>query len=236
MENRIHLVHVSSNLESCSSKLFYPRIPENREYSENDSIERVCLSDSVEGSLSAMAEFPESNDDEKIEFDIWERSFNACDANIINYKELYEHSLVPDAMATHEYWYVNSPVKLYRRRCRLQNLAIARECKRSYLIIDPKYRKRIVKALSLNGIDENELSNLNACEIANEWLRAQKTSQQKRYEEIILNSTSIACNDPIEDCAKYYQLFKEPQPKRIVFDVTRLDIFDKLDISCAAES
>ena len=56
----ITLYHVSYNLEEPLQKEFVPRIPGNSVNEENQTISRVCLSDSIQGCIRAINAYPET--------------------------------------------------------------------------------------------------------------------------------------------------------------------------------
>lgn len=96
--NNMILYHVSKGWTELY-KEFIPRVPEFRAYDEDNKTERICLSDSIGGCLSAI---PDSlyHTDEYTKLTIYE-----CDIDdYINYEELYKYGMVPDAYVTHEYW------------------------------------------------------------------------------------------------------------------------------------
>lgn len=92
------LYHVSMGWTELS-KDFIPRIPESRALHEDDTTKRICLSTSIEGCLSAMADKPYKSN---TKITIYE-----CDVDhFVDYNELYDSGKVLDAHITKECWYL----------------------------------------------------------------------------------------------------------------------------------
>lgn len=93
--------------------IFYPRVPNNRHKEEDGGIDRICLSDSLEGCLTAVPgggmyledEFGEDGFSliRVYEFDIQNINLN----NIIPPEYLYQKDLVRDANISREHWVIN---------------------------------------------------------------------------------------------------------------------------------
>lgn len=114
------LYHVSFCCDIVDT--FEPRVPSNRHNEEDSKIGRVCLSDSIEGCLTAVP-----NGGMRLEEIFWEGGssliriyeFDIKDIeykNIIPPEYLYQKDLVRDANITREHWVVNkslTPSKTY---------------------------------------------------------------------------------------------------------------------------
>lgn len=105
--------HVS-NKEEIINK-FIPRIPEDRAVDEDFTIERICVSTSLNGCLSAV---PWQYDieyytDEELPITVYEFELNKND--VINSEYLYNNNLVCDANITGECWITKEvkPSKIY---------------------------------------------------------------------------------------------------------------------------
>ena len=102
------LYFVERCLDENPLKCFYPRIPEFRLKNENSEIPRICLSDSIEGCLSA-APWGGDNIGEvgKLEaLRVYEFNVDNYD-NILFPEELVKSKYVPDANITGEHWVLN---------------------------------------------------------------------------------------------------------------------------------
>lgn len=97
----IELYHIS--LDDREVTKFIPRIPSNGAGSENKSIPRVCLSDSVAGAISAIPDGMDMIGEDPI--NLYKVRLAINDPMLIGYEDLYNKGLVPDALITHEYWY-----------------------------------------------------------------------------------------------------------------------------------
>lgn len=110
------LYHITQKLLQEPS--FTPRIPKNRIQGEDDSIERVCVSDSIEGCLSSMPRGGK-NLHETIDatngvyrlFRINTEKLGIEEENILTPETLYNRNLVIDSILTGEYW-ITSPFKV----------------------------------------------------------------------------------------------------------------------------
>lgn len=111
------LYHASLNLDYIP--MFYPRVPEDRHFAEDNSIPRICLSSSIEGCLSA-APWGGSNFD--IRIDIGNNSSKLIriyefdtkfikKRNILTPTYLYKNDLVRDAVINNEYWVINQNIE-----------------------------------------------------------------------------------------------------------------------------
>ena len=103
---KIKLYHVSYDTTEPLDKEFIPKIPQNTATGENESIPRVCLSDSIEGCINAIEDnFGNYEDEDRATIIVWESEFSLFDDKLLCWQYLYENDLVPDAALTHEYWY-----------------------------------------------------------------------------------------------------------------------------------
>lgn len=111
------LYHVSYN----KIDRFTPRIPQNRCPGENDSIPRICLSDSIEGCINALPCSAEPirramNADASIGLFVY--TFYPEDEETILCPEQISH-MVPDALDNHEYWLMAEPDYFEETECRV---------------------------------------------------------------------------------------------------------------------
>lgn len=107
----------------CFIDKFLPKIPSLTLESENCDIERICLSKSIEGCLSAVpwgGIHLEDNLNDDGELEIYVHEFDRKDIakdNLIQPNILFRKDWVRDAMLTKEYWVINQeliPSKIYK--------------------------------------------------------------------------------------------------------------------------
>lgn len=95
------LYNVSFNIEN-KARIFYPIIPDTYGKGENNTIKRVCLSDSVENCIQAMSS---ANRNLRVGAKFILRSVeSSAIKNIIKPEELVSRNYVIDAIENHEYW------------------------------------------------------------------------------------------------------------------------------------
>lgn len=113
------LYHLSLDVDQIIE--FMPRVPESIMCDEDDTIERICLSDSIEKALSAAPWGGAALFDIFICGDfsrlirVYEFIIDEDNNSLISPEELYRKGLVPDAMLSNEYWYTEKlrPSKSY---------------------------------------------------------------------------------------------------------------------------
>lgn len=101
------LYNVSFNLDNIDN-VIEPRIPESAAEDENKTFARVCLTDSVEHCMQAIAS---DNRDIRVGVQIIVRSVDTkdlCKKTLVKPETLFRHRLVPDALENNEYWYLGS--------------------------------------------------------------------------------------------------------------------------------
>lgn len=103
----MQLFHVSLDL-SNKTKLFEPRIPNHMYIGENNTIKRICFSNSVENCMKAI-HLPLFKSGTK--FIAYTTLFDYNDKYLIHPDELYNKNYVKDAKANCEYWYLK-PITL----------------------------------------------------------------------------------------------------------------------------
>lgn len=102
--------HISTDLNH--SGLFEPRIPINRHQdAEDDTIERICISPSIEDCLTAipnggfrLADLNEEREGLFLVFKIDTEKLGISKYDIITAEELYQRDLVRDSAMTEEHW------------------------------------------------------------------------------------------------------------------------------------
>lgn len=152
------LYHISENTDLLI-KEFVPRIPEYRASGEDNSIKRVCVSDSIEG---CMMEYTCTMDivrdiycrEEGLSRRIRVYTFDSNDINEDNFmktEKLLERKLVPDALTSKESWIIQKIKpkscfdifdieyeidESYIRPLSLRNIIVAREFESDFDVAD----------------------------------------------------------------------------------------------------
>lgn len=99
------LYNVSFNLNNIS-RVIEPSIPESAADDEDKTFRRVCLADSVEHCIQAIAS---DNRDVRVGAQIIVRSVdteNLYKKILVEPQTLFRNRLVPDALENNEYWYL----------------------------------------------------------------------------------------------------------------------------------
>ncbi|EOU1990305.1 hypothetical protein C4D27_16315 [Clostridium perfringens] len=109
------LFHLSGDISDLSEISFKPRVPLFRAKGENDTIPRVCFSDSILGCLRAIPECDECglgykmtkklNFNTPVLYDVYMLDTSCLgDKEILNPNQLKRLEYVPDANNNNEYW------------------------------------------------------------------------------------------------------------------------------------
>ena len=112
------LYNISFNMTDTSN-IMYPAIPDSAGTGENKTIKRVCLADSVEHCMQAIAS---GNRDmcKGSKFIVRETDIPLTSKYLLNPRFLKQMNYVPDALENNEYWSLESvKVKVYL--CELQS-------------------------------------------------------------------------------------------------------------------
>lgn len=198
----ITLYHVSIDPWDEPTKTFAPRVPSCCEYGEDEVTERICLSDSIVNCINAMRQV--LGDIDEVVVSVWKKDFSLSDPNLINWRVLYDESLVSDAALTHEYWYINEPVTMATSHYKIGNILEAYDRRTIKYVVDPKYREAIVEKLSAMGFDDPSLETLDACAIINEWLTERFPDECQRIpilESIESVMQELCCGEDVDDGA-----------------------------------
>lgn len=113
----MRLYNVTFNMKD-KRRVIEPAIPDSAGNGEDKTVRRICLTDSVEHCMQAIAV---CNRDirEGATFILREVDTKDLDKNLlIGPKELKERGFVPDALENNEYWYLGK-VKFDRMACRI---------------------------------------------------------------------------------------------------------------------
>ena len=122
MDKTKKLYHISLNFIEPDNKSFIARIPYSTAEYENDTIKRICFSDSIEGCLN-LVNWTENLLIKKIILEnnkscpirVYEFEFDTNDEDLLTPNDIFKY--VPDANLFNEYWYIGNkeiyPTKSY---------------------------------------------------------------------------------------------------------------------------
>lgn len=178
------LYHVSMDWTQ-TPKLFIPRIPESRAYDEDDVTERICLSTTIAGALSAIANKP-------IETCTWKKItvYELETDDYIDSMDLYMSGKVNDAILTHECWYLK-PVVLNGTHMLLRDFSYSYEFIPNEKMKD-EYISYAIYYLKEQGVDLSKklMDDLNHCTLA----EAMFEILPGFFDEYHLDLDSISCD------------------------------------------
>lgn len=227
--NTIKLYHISYDITEPLNKEFIPRIPGNAATGEDESIPRVCLCDSIERCLNAAEDrLGDYENEDKAIIVVWEKEFSLFDHNLLSWQHLYENNLVPDAVLTHEYWYLDK-LKMVGSFYEIANINDAISNKRLVYIIKPKYKEKILQVFSAHGIDTNTITKLDLYVLINEWL---PTFFPREFDSIIdeLKKEIRIADDADVKSSEYDEIFDEQISENTILDIDSQNIYHHLSI------
>ena len=229
MNEKIHLYHVSFDLRNPLEKVFIPRIPKEPMNREDETIPRICFSDSITGCINGIGRASEFfGDNDSRDIIVWELEVDPLDENLRSWEYLYEHDLVPDAAITHEYWYLK-PLELEGQFYQILHIADLMEKRYEIKIIKPYYKGAIIKILSDFGVQNKEVEHLNACTLVNEWI----PDNMNGYGDIVLAQVKKAMvveyPSEVENEELYEKIFGNKPEKNVREDSTPLLIFPEVE-------
>ncbi|MDO5778506.1 MAG: hypothetical protein Q4Q08_09450 [Eubacteriales bacterium] len=219
------LYHVSTNSEEPLTKRFIPRIPLNPENGEDETIPRICFSDSIPNCLNAIGWHSSESGDDYFDIIVWEHAFSLEDPHLVSWETLYEKQMVPDSGLTHEYWYT-APITLTGCLYRVYDVDNTYYTRHTATIIYPNYKATLLDILADYGVNIETVSFINLSTLYNEWL---PLHLPLRYDEIksIMESRMVSIAVPNQDESNYYHmLFGENCPPKSTPDYEPLDLFD----------
>lgn len=190
------LYHIALGWQK-ETKEFIPRIPKLIAVNENKEIKRICLSDSIEGCLSAIPYKPQNSMSKK-KITIYKGDFD----KYIGYKELYFSGKVPDAYLTHEHWILD-PVQMTGKHVYLKNF----ESNYEYVPDEKKHQDFIKNTISI--LRKNKYKNIKEL-----ILVLQKNTMAEAMLTIlpeIMNSYLIDWDDICGDILNTTRLVLEPE-------------------------
>lgn len=180
----IKLYHISYDLSEPLEKTFIPKIPGNPEFGEDESICRICLSDSIEGCINAAEDKLWDKQKNNITtIIVWEKQFDLSDEKLKSWEYLYENNLVSDAALTHEYWYLDQ-LNMKGSFYEILNVSEAYLNRTNLYVINPKYKGIVFKVLADNGVKMDNIKDYDLCTLINEWLPINLPSKK----ELIIKS------------------------------------------------
>lgn len=202
------LYHVSFDLSDEPNKLFYPRVPKDRDIEEDDKIERVCLSDDIAKCIAAIPDDSrgEFANREAVCINVWKGVFSLEDSNLLGWRYLYESGLNNDAVFTHEYWYLKSVV-LSNSLVRVSKIQEAYAHKHIKLFIYPKYKKQVLDIIRSLGIDDSRFEELDACTIVNEWIPLYRPDKTDEVIELVKETIQVPDNEEVVDDEIYKAIY-----------------------------
>lgn len=102
------LYHVSTTMRNPQKRLFYPAIPKSAGENENQTIKRICFSDTIRSCVQATG-YLIKQWDYLIVYRIDTKDIP--DKYILTPDDLVKNDYVPDAKFTHEYW-ITKPISM----------------------------------------------------------------------------------------------------------------------------
>lgn len=189
---KIKLYHVAIGKHDLVRK-FYPRVPESANPQEDTITPRICLSESLEGCLSAIGHpfyYPGTHE----LITVWEHDVNLDDG--ITPEFLYDNGLVMDALRTREWWLLR-PVTLTGRYMHLTNFETT-----PYRIPDESKREELIKYIRCNALnfDDSDMellqkSNMHEIlyKVLANWYRY-KIDEEDAADYIGLSNCKTYCN------------------------------------------
>lgn len=140
------LYHVSYDIDNPLDYTFIPRVPDSRTSDEDDEIERVCFSDSIQNCIRGISGRLMQKSGEII---VYKYEIEVESPNIISWEKLYEEGLVNDAALTHEYWYVGKePLHLVGKKYR-----IIQKSQKEQIVIGCQFRDKMLEVLANSNIN-----------------------------------------------------------------------------------
>lgn len=209
----MELFHISMDIKE-KTKLFVPRIPERIYNGENNTIKRICFSDTVHGCMKAIY-VPLFKPETKIM--VYRKLFDFNDKNLIHPNEIYNKGYVKDAKANHEYWYLK-PVVIVGELYQIINIDYEPCIQWEAVSIDEI--KSIIKELAEDDKDLSFIANMNYAK------------SRYYYDEFIKVCEKKIKQDHIRYCCyedNIYDMVAENVPQCQGYKINKLDII-KLDM------
>lgn len=142
----MYLYHASFDLNE-KEKLFIPRIPKSKAKNENDSIKRICFSESIEGCLTAIGNLADQLETTNWNILIFKVDTNELDKEYLRDPQFIYNALVEDALITREWWYLN-PINLIGEQYKILDMESD-----AYFIVHEYQRDQIMNWLLNRGYD-----------------------------------------------------------------------------------
>ncbi|MBR6618760.1 MAG: hypothetical protein IKK85_00280 [Clostridia bacterium] len=227
---KIKLYHISYDTSEPLDKEFVPKIPKNCATGENESIERICLSDSIEGCINAAEDNLRNYEDaDKAIIVVWEKEFSFPDDKLMCWPYLYENNFVPDAALTHEYWYLEK-VRMQGSFYEISNINHAISNKKLVYIIKPKYKEKVLQVISKHGIDTKSITKLDLYTLVNDWLPIISKDKFDIIIEDLKREIRIPYNTD-EEILDYKNIFDTLLSRNSIIDIDSQKIYHHLTIT-----
>lgn len=166
----IKLYHISYDTSEPLDKEFIPKIPHNTVSGEDESVPRICFSDSIEGCINAVEDqLGNYENEDRATIIVWEMEFLLPNDKLIGWQKLYEDNLVPDAVFTHEYWFLDK-LRMKGTLYEILDINDAISNKKEIYLIKPQYQETVLRVFSDYGADLKEIEKYDLYTLVNEWL------------------------------------------------------------------
>lgn len=223
---KIKLYHISFDTAEPLEKEFTPKIPVNTIAGEDETIPRICLCDSIEGCINAAEDRLWKFEDEDIAtIIVWEKEFTLPNDRLIGWQKLYEDNLVPDAIFTHEYWFLDK-LQMSGTFYEILNVNNAISNKKEIYIIKPQYREKVFEILSDYSIDLKEIEKYDLYTLINDWLPYAFPQQITEIIEKLKEEIRIVDNSN----SNVTELFDTPSKPNTMLDMDYQKIYHHLEV------
>lgn len=193
------LYHVSYDVFQAERYVFKPRVPESRADRENDSIKRICFTDSIENCLRSISSDLQFMNEYNL-IRVYKFEVSDQDENLMHWEELYRNNYAYDAALTHEYWYLNEVVLESKIYC------IKDYSYDIFTIIPFDQKKLVIDTLKEFGIETNPIKNKCASDIFNFWLE-ENVQMFEIVQEKIKSKLTIFKTEDISNDKLFEQIF-----------------------------
>lgn len=164
------LYHVSFDTENTDC-YFYPRVPFAISVQEDQITPRICLSDSIEHCLQAVAEEYRRDLTPGCRLAVYSIDSDDIDPSFLIFpEELFEKRLVPDAMENQEYWALEG---LYMQR----ELVRVKDFSYEYTLAFSCMKSADVRTIIMGILPELTLPDTDSAE----WLYQAATDYMREY-------------------------------------------------------
>lgn len=158
------LYHISTDIHH--NGVFTPRIPKDRFDFENDTIPRICVSDSIEGCLSALPRIFEVEDGNRMYLQVVEIDVDVLKIPreaILTPMQLYRRGYLDDALITNEHW-ITVPFEVPASARRIVQCSFIETSSRFAIPVEEfeyfvyAYKNDIIESLDISTEDGEEIT------------------------------------------------------------------------------